>query len=181
MPLEWNFWYARWMIEDGLPNRSVGDEFSWFIEFGVPNGLSWAREQGKKATPLPDYRYRIVAEVRSIHESPSIAERACVIDFGLKVVGDPSVLPLGCKPGEYVCGELSLFLTHGHAIPLEESFESLKRRWHVNAIQADVTPRIPHPEHGGSVRDESRIKYQAIWSTTSAKADDYILHCSETL
>jgi len=181
MPLEWSFWYARWMIQDGLPNRSVGDEFAWNIEFFAPDRLVRTDERRKKAAPEPDYKYRVVAEVRSMCESESIAERACVIDFGLKVIGDPDVLPAGCKPGDYVCGEVTLSLTHGHAIPPEESFESLKRKWHVNAIQAHMTPSVQHPEHRYFMRGGSRIKYETVWSTASVKSENYILHCSETL
>jgi hypothetical protein len=33
MALEWNIWYPEWMIGDGLPKRSVGEEFSWEVEF----------------------------------------------------------------------------------------------------------------------------------------------------
>jgi len=36
MALEWNIWYPEWMIGYGLPNRSVGEEFSWEVEF-YPN------------------------------------------------------------------------------------------------------------------------------------------------
>lgn len=181
MPLEWNFWYELWMIQDGLPNRSVGDEFSWDIEFAAPDRLSRTNEQRKTAIPLPDYKYQVVAEVRSIYASASIEERACVIDVGLKIIGDPEVLPVGCKPGDYVCGEIILILTHGHAIPPEESPEFLKRKWHINTIQAGLTPRIEHPEHRYFMRDESRMKYQPVLSTATIKAESYILHCSETL
>lgn len=180
MSLEWNFWYALWMIQDGLPNRSVGDEFSWDIEFAASK-LSRTNGQRKSAVPRPDYKNQVVAEVRSIYANAPITERACVIDFGLKVIGDPDVLPVGCKPGDYVCGEMTLSATHGHAIPTEESFECLRRKWHLNAIQADLTPFIQHPEHRYFMRDESRVKYQSVWSTDTIKAENYVLHCSEIL
>lgn len=101
---------------------------------------------------------KVVAEVRSIYANAPMTERACVIDFGLKVIGDPNALPAGCKSGDYVCGEMTFILTNGHAIPPEESVERLRRKWHVNAIQADLTPHIQHPEHRYFMRDESRIE-----------------------
>jgi hypothetical protein len=71
MALEWNFWYARWMIDDGLPNRGVGDEFAWAIEFSTSERLLRANEQQKAAVPRPDYKYRVVAQVRSVRPNVS--------------------------------------------------------------------------------------------------------------
>jgi hypothetical protein len=182
MPLEWNFWYALWMIQDGLPNRSVGDQFSWDIEFHSPEKLSISEERRKTNIPLADYEYEIIGEIISIYRAASVAESACVIDIGLKIIGDPDSLPVASKPGDYVRGKMSLSLTHGHAIPPQESAESLKRKWRVKAIKADVTPYISPPDRPNYfVRDRSRVAYKPVWSTAEVQVENYILHCSEVL
>jgi hypothetical protein len=182
MPLEWNFWYPLWMIQDGLPNRRVGDQFSWDIEFYSPAKLSHSEQRRKTTIPLSDYQYRVIGEITSIYQTASIAESACVIDIGLKVIGDPESLPVASKPGDYVCGEMNLGLSHGHAVPPRESPASLKREWRVNAIQADITPYISLPDRPDYfVRDKSRICYKTVWSTADVQAENYILHCSVVL
>jgi hypothetical protein len=174
MSLEWNIRYDAWMIEDGLPDRSVGQEFSWDIEFWSPHGLANSAERRKTAIPVSDYRYLVVAHISSM------GGEYCVIDFGLKVVGNISLLPAGCKTGDYVAGEIVLSLNDGCELPATEDSRELKKTWHVNAIQADLTPFVSHPENPRQFyRDESRIKYEPVWSTDAVKANSYILHCSE--
>jgi hypothetical protein len=176
MALEWNIWYPEWMIGDGLPNRSVGEEFSWEVEFHPSQQLTKAVEQRKTAVPIPEYRYCVMAEL------VCLSEQACVIDFGLKVVGEADSIASECRPGDYVTGEVVLSLTHGCVVPAEKTLEFVSRKWRVNAIQADITPHISLPDNPQFFfRDESRIKYQSVWSTGDIRTHAYVLHCSETL
>jgi len=176
MALEWNIWYAEWMIGDGLPDRSVGEEFVWEVEFYPNERLAKTEERKKTAVPLPDYRYRVTAELICL------SEQACVLDFGLKVVGGADLISPGCRPGDFVTGEIVVSLTHGRVLPAEKTLEFVSRKWRVNSIQADITPYISLP-HNPRVffRDESRIRYQSVSSTDEVKAHNYVLHCSEAL
>jgi hypothetical protein len=176
MALEWNIWYAEWMIGDGLPNRSVGEEFIWEVEFYSNEQLTKAGERRKAAIPIPDYKYHVIAEL------VCLSEQACVIDFGLKVVGDADLIPWECRPGDFVTGGLVLSLTHGRVLPTEKTLEFVSRKWKVNAIQADITPHISLADNPKFFfHDESRIKYQSVWSTDEVRTRNYVLHCSETL
>jgi hypothetical protein len=182
MPLEWNFWYPLWMIQDGLPNRSVGDQFSWQIEFDCLEKLSISEERRKTIVPLADYEYQIIGEVTAVYRTTSLSEKSCVVDIGLKVIGNPDSLPVRTKLGDYVCGKISLSLSHGTGIRPGESEESLKRKWQVKAIQADTTPYITLPDKPNySVRDNSRVCYKPVWSTADIQAENYVLHCFEVL
>lgn len=177
MPLEWNFHYSRCLIEDGLPNRVVGQDFAWDIQFWTSKTLHKVKEQGKTAVPVSDYKYQVRAQILAV------ANKACVVDFGLKAIADAGIIPDDCKSGDYLAGEIGLSLSDGHyEIPPGVSLESLRRKWHVNAIRADVTPYISGPSNPNfSYRDESRIEYQPVWSTAAVRAASYILHCCETL
>ncbi|MGB2667294.1 MAG: hypothetical protein WAK48_25060 [Candidatus Acidiferrum sp.] len=73
------------MIEDGLPSRSVGEDFEWEIDFWTPNQLTKTTEQTKTARPLADYKYQVIAQLSQF------SVEACVIDFGLKQSAIPSL------------------------------------------------------------------------------------------
>jgi hypothetical protein len=177
MHAEWNLHYARWVIEDGQPKRSVGDVFDWSdVEFNTEGALAAAREQAKMALPVGDYVYRVVAEVTYL------SGPACVIDFGLKATSFSDLLPQECVQGDYVTGEIYLSLgLNTHVLPEQEVFNTLAYRWHVNRISADLTPyNIPHPVYsGGFIRNASQVSYQDVQDTDSINARAYILHCSE--
>jgi hypothetical protein len=176
MALEWNIWYPEWMIGDGLPNRSVGEEFIWEAEFYPNERLTKANERRKTAVPIPEYKYRVMAELLCL------SEQACLIDFGLKVVGDADSIASDCRPGDYLTGEVVLSLTRGRLLAADKTLEFVSRKWRVNAIQADITPYISLADNPRFFfRDESRIKYQSVGSTGDVKTHAYVLHCSETL
>src|SRR6185437_5475805 len=78
LPAEWNLHYEAWVISDGEPDRSVGEVFDWFaVEFWSDEGLAIVSEQSKSVIVLPNFEYRVCAEVIYLSEA------ACVIDFGL--------------------------------------------------------------------------------------------------
>jgi hypothetical protein len=175
MLAEWNLYYEDWIIGDGEPDRQVGDVFDWFaLAFWSDEKLTKTIEREKSALPAPDFRYRVVAEVIYL------SERACIIDFGLKVTSTDDILPSGCQNGDYVMGEVGLRLPLVTEVGPEEEFKKLTYRWRVNRISADLTPYIAHDNPRFFTRDDSRIQYQDVLSTQSVKARDYVLHCTET-
>ena len=71
MPSEWDLHYARWIIEDGQPNRHIGETFVWFVvEEYADQPLALSRESTASAVPINDYRYRVVARVKFVGERP---------------------------------------------------------------------------------------------------------------
>jgi hypothetical protein len=175
MLLEWNLHYARWVIDDGEPERRVEEDFDWFsLEFGSTNKLAKAPESVKSAFAVSDYKYRVVAEL------VFLSEKACVIDFGLRAIGHADRVSPECKQGEYVTGEVALGLPLCTEIVPEEILNSLQCRWHVNGIYADMTPYISRPYNPKFFfRDESRIRYESTLSTASLRTHCYVLHCTK--
>jgi len=85
------------------PDRQVGDVFDWFaLAFWSDEKLTKASEREKSALPVPDFKYRVVAEVVYLSAS------TCIIDFGLKATSTDDLLPSGCQKGDYVSGEIGL-------------------------------------------------------------------------
>lgn len=170
---EWNLHYARWVIEDGEPDRSVAEVFDWFaVTFWTEQQLSAASNQTKSVVPVSDYRYRVVAEVTYLSDSASI------IDFGLAATASSHLLPQGCKEGNYVTGEIYLNLPLCTEVGPEDVFKALACTWRVNRISADMTAYVPSPA-GGLRRDASHALYQDVLSTDSVRTHSYVLHCSE--
>jgi hypothetical protein len=170
----WSFHYPRWVIEDGYPNREVGATFEWSnVDFWTDKPLATGDVQSKTAIPIADYGYRITGEVTCL------SEKGCLVDFGLKAMSLRAELARDCKQGDYVTGEISIGLQLSIVHIPKEIFDTLKYRWRVNRITADLTPYISHPDNRSFVRDETRIQYIDVNSTREVKAKDYILHCSE--
>jgi hypothetical protein len=177
MQPEWNLHYARWVIEDGEPDRNVAEIFDWFaLTFWTETRLAKANEHLMSATPVGDYKYRVVAEVTYMSNT------ACIIDFGLKATADSDLLPQGCTQGSYVSGEISLSLPLCTEVGPEDVFKVLAHKWRVNRISADMTPYVPHPHYSrGFIRDASQVRYQDVPGTDSVRTHSYVLHCSEVL
>ena len=177
MQSQWNLHYESYVISDGEPHRSVGDEFEWFtIAFWTEEPLVRSEQTTRSAVPAADYRYRVVAEVTYL------SEKACVIDFGLKATSSADRLPPDCGIGTYVTGEIHLDLPLCTEMMPEEVLKTLTHTWRVNRISADLTPYIAYPQNPRFFRrDSSRVKYEETSSTESLKADSYVLHCSEVL
>jgi hypothetical protein len=116
MSQEWNLHYARWIIEDGEPERSVQDEFDSFsLEFEVINKMERGSERRTYALAASDYRYRTSAEI------VFLSGKAAVLDFGLKAIGHRDQLPVECAKGEYVTGEIVLSFPLCNENVLEEA------------------------------------------------------------
>jgi hypothetical protein len=172
---EWNLSYEDWIIGDGQPHRDVGEAFKWgAVAFWTWKPLAKTDERSRSAVVIPDFKYRVVAEVTFL------SEKACIIDFGLRAIASSDRISVPCKVGEYVTGEISLSLPLCTEIAPSEVYNTLTHRWIINRISADLTPYVAHPENPRFfTRDDSRIHYQDVSSTRSVKATDYILQCTE--
>ena len=173
---EWNLHYFRWVIDDGEPERHVGETFEWFaVEFWPDAAIVQSVEMTKSAIAITDNAYRVNAEV--IYISDDCAKLGCcILDFGLRVIcngGD--ALPKECQEGDYVTGEIRL------GIPLYASVytDDLIYRWRVNKVSADLTPYVLDPTQRAWFRDASAIKYDDVSGTDAVEAKSYVLHCSQ--
>lgn len=175
MPIEWNLYYEEWIIADGQPHLHTGEVFEWFaLEFWPAKGLAQAEDRAKSAVCVTDYHYRVVAEV------VYLSEKACVLDFGLRAIRTRDLLPPGCKQGDYVTGEINICLPLCTEVVPEDVSETLKHKWQVKRILADMTPYITRPDNPRFYfRDESQLRYQEVSSTNEVRTHGYILNCSE--
>jgi hypothetical protein len=174
MTPEWNLSYEDWIIGDGQPHRDVGEVFKWFsVAFWIWEPLEKSDERSRSAVVIPDFKYRVVAD---------LSEKACVIDFGLRAIASSDRISLPCEVGEYVTGEIKLNLPLCTEITPSEVYKTLMHRWKINKISVDLTPYAPQPENPRFfTRDDSSVHYQDVPSTRSVKATDSILNCTEIL
>jgi hypothetical protein len=175
MPTEWNLNYPSWMIADGEPDREVGETFEWFaVEFWTQQPLTRAGVRSKTAVLIADFNYRITGEITYL------SEKACVIDFGLSAIDTPDAVAPDCRQGDYVTGDIGIGLPLCVEMAPEAVLETLRRKWHVNSISADLTPFKSHPDNPRIlVRDEARTEYIEAKSTRDVNAHDYVLRCNE--
>jgi hypothetical protein len=172
---EWNLHYSRWVIDDGEPERHVGEIFEWFaVDFWTDAALVQSVETTKSAIPIADNSYRVNAEVIYISDDTKLAYY--ILDFGLRAIcNGVNVLPRGCQKGDHVTGELSL------GLPLCASAYSdeLIYKWQVNKVSADLTPYVLDPTKRMRIRDVSASKYEVVLGTEALNATRYVLHCSQ--
>lgn len=136
--------------------------------------LEKSHERSRSAVLIPDFKYRVVAEV------VFLSETACVIDFGLRAIASVDRLSRPCEVGEYIKGEISLNLPLCTEIAPSEVFKTLTHKWRIDRISADLTPYVSHSDNPRFfTRDDSRIHYREVSSTRSVKAANYILQCTE--
>lgn len=172
---EWSLYYDRFLIADGEAERRVGETFDYFVvEFWTTKRLKKYRQKRKTATAIAEHQYRVCAEV--IH----VSKDSCVVDFGLLTVGRADSIPRGCKEGDYVLGEVRLNLPLCVRDVPQSIIETMRYKWLVNKIHADITPNISHGDNPKVFsRDESKIRYEEVLSTDSVEASGYVLHCTE--
>ena len=175
MLTEWSLHYPLWVIQDGYPSREVGETFEWCnVDFGADPPLAKTGIRSKIAIPIADFGYRVTGEVECL------SDEGCLLDFGLRAMSFHKAIAPDCKQGDYVTGEIGISLAYGIMYLPEAVFDTLKCRWHINRITADLTPYISHPDNPRFFfRDETRIQYADVRSTLEVKAEDYILHCTE--
>jgi hypothetical protein len=168
MNCEWHLHYEGWVIEDGQPDRQVGETFDWFaLSFWSEEHLRVTEERVKSASAVDDFKYKISGEL------VYLADNCCVIDFGLKAVGPADNLPAGCATGDYVAGTISLELPLCIALVPEEILAALHHKWTVKKISADLTP------NNGFARDKSQVRFEEVLGTKFLKARSYVLRCLE--
>ncbi|HVI10792.1 MAG TPA: hypothetical protein VND65_21055 [Candidatus Binatia bacterium] len=169
MNCEWHLHYEGWVIEDGQPDRKVGETFDWgLLSFwSEDEHLRVTDHRVNSASAVDDFKYSISGEVIYL------ADNCCVIDFGLKAAGSADILPAGCATGDYVTGVISIELPLCIALVPQEILAVLRHRWAVRKISADLTP-----DHGFT-RDKSQIRFEEVLGTNLLKARSYVLHCSE--
>jgi hypothetical protein len=174
---EWNLSYEEWIIGDGQPDREVGEVFDWFsIAFWTWEPLKKTEERLRSVIAIPDFKYRVVAEV------VFLSENACVIDFGLGATASSDRLLLPCEIGQYVTGEIRLSLPLCTEVLPDDTSKNLMHRWKINRISADLTPHVASPDNPRFfTRDETRVRHQDVQSTQTVKVTDYILHCVEVV
>jgi hypothetical protein len=173
MPSTWSVHYDRWVIDDGEPEREVGECFRWsVVAFGSSDRLTQAASQVPSAVGADDYSYNVVGQVAHV------SSKAAVIDFGFRAVGPSDSLPTGCQAGEYVAGRIKLFFQHWcYPLP-HDVFESMDQEWSVETMLADLTPYRPGDDTGSwSIRDEQKVKYEQVASTREKNARAYVLQC----
>lgn len=172
---EWNLHYPRWVIEDGNPDREVGQTFEWFnVEFGADPPLVKTDICEKSAIPAADYTYEVTGVVECL------SAEGCLLDFGLRAMASRTAVAPDCKQGDYVTGQIAISIEYGLMCLPQAIFDTLKCKWRVNRISADLTPYISHSDHPGlMIRDRTRIRYVDVRSTLEVKAENYILHCME--
>ena len=172
---EWNLHYSRWVIDDGEPERHVGETFEWFaVEFWPDAAIVQSVETTKSAIPIADNSYRVNAEIISISGDTELAY--CILDFGLRAIcNGGNVLPTGCQKGDYVTGEIRL------GIPLFSLMYSddLTYQWRVNKVSADLTPYVLDSTKRVWIRDISAVEYDDVSGTDAVEAKGYVLHCSQ--
>jgi hypothetical protein len=173
---EWNLHYSRWVIDDGEPERHVGETFEWFaVDFWPDAPIVQSVETTKSAIPIANNSYRVNAEIISISDD-SAKLAYCIIDFGLRAIcNGGNVLPTRCQKGDYVTGELQL------GIPLYALVytDVLTYRWRVNKVSADLTPYVLDPTKRVWIRDVSAVEYTNVSGTDVVEAKGYVLHCSQ--
>ena len=168
---EWNLHLLRVVIDDGNPELHVDDVFHWPVTFWSSRVLTNAVENTKKATPLGSGYYRVNAEVIYLSRDPDQA--ACILDFGIRAISEVGgllgvPLPLQCKVGEYVTGEVRFNLDLCTALTPYD----LNHKWRVNRIFADLTDFCLYPG------DVAAVSYREVSGTDAIRAGSYVLHCS---
>jgi hypothetical protein len=166
---EWHLHYEGWVIEDGQPDREVGETFDWgaLSYWSEDERLRVTDKRVKSGIAVDDFKYMISGEVFYL------GDNCCVIDFGLKAAGSADNLPAGCATGDYVAGTISIELPLCIALVPQEILAALRHKWAVKKIFADLTP------DNGFARDKSQIRFEEVLGTKLWKARSYVLHCSD--
>jgi predicted SprT family Zn-dependent metalloprotease len=89
-------------------------------------------------------------------------------------------LPTGCKQGEYVTGHINLSFPLCTDILPDDIIASMTHEWAIKHIVADLTRYRPGDEtNSWLVRDEQRVAYEEVKSTSGKMAHSYILQCEQ--
>ena len=159
MPPFWDIFYARWMIDDGLPELSIGESREWFaIWFHSNKNLERVHSTLKIVVPVEKFRYSIKAEVVFLHTDQ------CVIDFGLRAIGSAKVIPQGVAVGDFIEGEIEIGFEHSISVIPGDILKTLSNKWTIKNVFAEIGGEGKSP-------NSTLPQYQDIPSTTSFSAD----------
>jgi hypothetical protein len=176
MPPAWNIHYPRWIIDDGEPEREVGEHFPWpLLAYQSAEQMTRTATLRLSVLDADDYGYDVVARI--VHVSAT----ASVIDFGLTAFGERDLVPGECKAGDYVAGRITLSFVHycDPSVP-GQLCESMSHHWSAEDILADLTPYSPTDEAKKRfIRDSQNVKYERVKSTREKKAWSYVLQCCQ--
>jgi hypothetical protein len=171
---EWNIHYARWIIDDGEPEREVGENFAWpLLLYHSAERMTRTDTRVLSAVVVDDYGYDVVARI--VNLSPT----ASVIDFGLMAFGELDLVPRECEIGDYVAGRIKLSFVHycDPSVP-DQIRDSLSHYWSAKDILADLTPYSPTDEARKLfIRDSGHVKYERVKSTREKNVWSYVIRC----
>jgi hypothetical protein len=90
-------------------------------------------------------------------------------------------MPQGIRAGSFVAGEIYIRIPLCIPVIPEHLSSSLKHRWWIERISANVTPLVESISLSGRRfrhYDKARPAYQEV-ETTNTGAMDYVIHCEE--
>jgi hypothetical protein len=174
--VKWNLGFPLYLIADGeYPELSAGQEIECAALEFHPQTLHVSPHGLKEAKHSSGCDYRVTAEILYI------SDKACLIDFGLRAVCSlpGRDVPKTTRTGDHVQG--LIYIGIPLAIPQirEQFMPSLKHRWRIENISANITPLIESVSLSGRRfrhYDESRTSYENVDSTNTGLLD-YGLHC----
>jgi hypothetical protein len=177
---QWHLGFPYDLIADGeYAAIEVGQTVDTFaLEFWCERRLKVAATKVKSAVPLPDYRYRVTAEIKYLSAT------AAVIDFGIQAVRYANLLPSNVNVGDFVRGDIYVGVPICIQMIPDEILKSLRYKWRVDGITADMTPYIEKRglipgSQSYLIRDKSRMRYEEVVSTKAMGAPVYVLHCTK--
>ena len=168
---KWDLHLLRVVIDDGEPERHVGDAFRWLASFWSHAGLIQSTERTRSALRIGGHAYRVNAEIVWISDDPVYL--SYILDFGIRSISESalvlhSLLPPGCREGDYVTGELRL----ESPLCVDVHPYDLNYTWRVNRVTADLANFTQHPG------DRGEVQYRNVSGTDEVKAPSYVLDCS---
>lgn len=146
---------------------------TWILEF-YGDKWSLAKDRAKSASPVEDFQYRVNAEVLFISNG------VCVLDFGIKTVGeisDPQLLGQ-LSIGSYLSGEITVGMTFCTEVIPENLAQSMNYRMRIEQIFED-TARLVKFEGNRVFRPATESPRFREVESTNTDAYEYILRCSE--
>ena len=147
-----------WLSGNGKPSSQPASDFEVWSCPGILCRET-ANHDLAESLRIRD-RCILITNIELTRRSFSFRKRIAMLDAGLRasVTRCHSVKMHGKATTS--TGDISLGLPLGTEIAPHEVLDTLRHKWHVNGIDADLTPYISHPkEPKYYFRDESRIRY----------------------
>ena len=174
--MKWHLGFPAYLVGDGeYPVLSRGQEIESFALEFHPRSLRVVSAGPKDARLSTGCDYDVLAEVLFV------SDKACLIDFGLLAACSlpGRDVPKEVRVGNYVAGVIYIGIPLSIPVLPEHFMPSLKHRWHIEAISANITPLIESMSLSGRKYrhyDDSKTAYKDVDSTNTG-AMDYVLEC----